>query len=85
MRSWADVKALFRRTEETVDPVRAKVSKRLGRMAEVDVLDWADNVGSGVARALQDYRKDGSSESLAEARRGVQSLLGVLDALDARA
>jgi hypothetical protein len=79
------VTAWLRRPKEAVDPVRAKVAKRLDRLPSTDVLEWADNVGSGVARALQDYRRDGATESLAEARQGVLSLLGVLDVLDRRA
>lgn len=85
MRAWADVKVRLRRKEETVDPVRRKVAKRLDRLPSSDVLEWADSVGSGVARALGDYRRDGAAESLAEARQGVLSLLGVLDVLDRRA
>jgi hypothetical protein len=50
----------------------------------VDVLDWADSVGSGLAKALDDYRKQATPESLAEARQGAQSLLGVLDVLERR-
>jgi hypothetical protein len=84
MRSWADVKKILRGAEERVDPTRAKAAKRLDRLATVDVLDWADSVGSGLARALDDYRKQASPESLLEARQGAQSLLGVLDVLSKR-
>lgn len=69
---------------EQVDPVRQKVSKRLDRLPTVDVLNWADEVGSGLARALDDYRRQSTPESLLEAHRGAQSLLGVLDVLSSR-
>lgn len=89
MRAWAFVKGLWQGcdggAEEKVDPVREKVAKRLDRLPTGDVLDWADSVGSGMARALGDYRRDGGLESLEEAHRGAQSLLGVLDVLSKRA
>jgi hypothetical protein len=78
------VKRALRGGEEVVDPVRAKVAKRLDRLPSGDVLDWADSVGSGLAKALDDYRKQATPESLLEAHRGAQSLLGVLDVLSKR-
>ncbi|MFJ6503970.1 hypothetical protein [Streptomyces sp. NPDC091879] len=84
MRSWTDVKNLLRGGEERIDPVRAKAAKRLDRLPTVDVLDWADAVGSGLAKALDDYRKQSTPESLLEAHQGAQSLLGVLDVLSKR-
>lgn len=84
MRTWADVKRALRGGEEVVNPVRAKVAKRLDRLPSGDVLDWADSVGSGLAKALDDYRKQATPESLLEAHRGAQSLLGVLDVLSKR-
>lgn len=86
MRAWDFLKGLWQGADGVIelDRVREKASKRLDRLATTDVLNWADAVGSGLARALDDYRKDGQPESLAEARQGVQSLLGVLDVLDRR-
>jgi hypothetical protein len=78
------VKRALRGSEEKIDPVRAKVAKRLDRLPSGDVLDWADSVGSGLAKALDDYRKQATPESLLEAHRGAQSLLGVLDVLSRR-
>lgn len=88
MRAWTFVKGLWQGADgavgEKVDPVRSKVAKRLDRLPTGDVLDWADSVGSGLAKALNDYRRQGAPESLLEARRGAHSLLGVLDVLDRR-
>lgn len=88
MRAWAFLKGLWQGADgaagEEVDPVRAKAAKRLDRLPTVDVLNWADEVGSGLARALDDYRKQATPESLLEAHRGAQSLLGVLDVLSRR-
>jgi hypothetical protein len=78
------VKRILRGGEERTDPIRSKAAKRLDRLPTGDVLDWADAVGSGLARALDDYRKQATPESLLEARQGAQSLLGVLDVLSRR-
>jgi hypothetical protein len=78
------VKRALRGGEGTINPIRAKAAKRLDRLATGDVLDWADAVGSGLAKALDDYRKQSTPESLLEAHQGAQSLLGVLDVLSKR-
>ncbi|MDX3260823.1 hypothetical protein PV336_16520 [Streptomyces sp. MI02-2A] len=87
MRAWAVVKGLWQGADgaaEEVDPIRRKAASRLDRLPTADILDWADTVGSGLAKAIDDYRKQATPESLMEARRGAQSLLGVLDVLDRR-
>lgn len=63
------------------DKVRDKARKRLSRLATPDVLNWADQAGTGIARALDDYRRLGERESLLEAQSGVAALAGVLDLL----
>lgn len=75
---------LPRRKREDGDSVRAKAKKRLGRLQTVDILNWADQAGSGVAKALDDYRRIGTSESLEEARIGLESLLGLVEVLQER-
>lgn len=67
-----------------VDSVRVKASARLGRLKTPEVLNWADQAGSGVAKALDDYRRLGGRESLLEARDGISALAGVLDVLLSR-
>jgi hypothetical protein len=84
VRAWAFLKGLWQGADGAAtptDPTRAKAAKRLDRLPTVDVLDWADSVGSGLAKALDDYRKQATPESLLEARSGAQGLLGVLDVL----
>lgn len=83
MLTWTDVTRVLRGGGEQVDPVRQKVSKRLDRLPTVDVLNWADEVGSGLARALDDYRRQSTPEP-AGGPQGAQSLLGVLDVLSSR-
>lgn len=72
------------RREKTPDALRAKAAKRLARLATPDVMNWADQAGTGVAKALDDYRRIGDRQSLLEAQEGVAALAGVLDVLLAR-
>lgn len=63
----------------------SKAHKRLSRLPTPSVLDWADQAGSGVFKALDDYRRLGTQESLQEARSGLEALLAVVDVLEERA
>lgn len=63
------------------DSVREKAEQRLARLSTPEVLNWADQAGSGVAKALDDYRRLGERESLLEAQDGISALAGVLDVL----
>jgi hypothetical protein len=65
-------------------PLRIKARKRMTRLPESDVLNWTDQAGTGVAKALDDYRRLGTPESLQEAREGLEALLGCIDALEGR-
>lgn len=67
-----------------VDSVRSKARARLGRLKTPEVLNWADQAGSGIAKALDDYRRLGERESLLEAKEGVSALAGVIDVLLSR-
>ncbi len=64
-----------------VSGVRAKVRRRVERLSTPELLDRADQAGSGMARALQDYRRHGTVESLHEAEQGVVALDAVLEVL----
>lgn len=66
------------------DPARRKARERMTQLPRVEVLDWADQAGSGVAKALDDYRRHNTPESLEDARMGIQALLGVVDVLQGR-
>lgn len=72
------------KTPKADNPIQAKVRKRFERLSTSDILDWADQAGSGVARCLQDYRNYGASESLHEARTGLEGLLTLVDVLQER-
>ena len=58
--------------------------QRLQRLQTVDVLNWSDQAGSGVFKALDDYRRLGTPESLQDARKGLEALIAVVDVLEAR-
>lgn len=66
------------------DTVREKVSKRVSRLSESEMLDWADIAGSGIARTLRDYQKSHEPHLLDEAREAVSALQGVIDTLAER-
>lgn len=63
------------------DKTRERAGARLGRLKSAGILDWADQAGTGIAKALDDYRRLGDRESLLEAAEGVSALAGALDAL----
>jgi len=77
------IRALFQRSEGS-DALRARARKRVQRMPEDMILDWADQCGNGIVKALSDYRRERSPESLLEASQGISSMAGVVDALRAR-
>ena len=66
------------------DSDRAKARKRLSRLATGDLINWADQAGSGMAKGFDDYRRLRSPEALAEVRIGLNALLAVVDELEAR-
>lgn len=72
------------RADET-DSVRQRAEERLSRLQTTDILNWADQCGTGVAKALDDYRRLGETDSLIEAQNGVSALAGVIDVLLDRA
>lgn len=71
---------MFRREVDT-DAIRAKARKRMDRQSEIDVLNWCEQAGSGVAKALDDYRRERSAFSLQEAQEGISALQGCLDSI----
>ena len=66
------------------DNVREKVSRRVSRLSEGELLDWADVAGSGIARTLRDYQRSHEPELLQEAQEAVSALQGVIDTLAER-
>lgn len=59
----------------------ARARKRLSTLTDEGLLNWADQAGSGVARALNDYRRDRAVEGLQEAKLGLDSLQALVDLL----
>lgn len=66
------------------DNVREKVARRVSRLSEGELLDWADVAGSGIARTLRDYHRSHEPELLQEAQEAVSALQGVIDTLTER-
>lgn len=67
------------------DNVREKVARRVSRLTEGELLDWADVSGSGIARTLRDYQRSHEPALLEEAREAISALQGVMDTLTERA
>jgi hypothetical protein len=67
------------------DPIRSLAAERMERLSTSEILDWMDVAGSGVARALQDYRRHGNEDYLSDARNGIDSLRGCIDVIESRA
>jgi hypothetical protein len=78
------VSLLKSRPTYPTDNVREKVARRVSRLSEGEMLDWADVVGSGIARTLRDYHRSHDPELLQEARDAVSALQGVIDTLAER-
>lgn len=52
-----------------------KLERRLEKMPIMDILDWCDNNGTMIAKALDNVRKDSNKEvSIAEASKSVNEL-----------
>lgn len=66
------------------DNVREKAARRVSRLSEGEMLDWADVAGSGIARALREYQRSHEPELLQEAREAISALQGVIDTLTER-
>lgn len=76
---------MFKRTlPEHGDKLRAKAEKRLSRLTNPDILNWADQAGTGIAKALDDYRRLSDPLALREAQDGCSALAGAIDALTSR-
>lgn len=63
------------------DNVREKVARRVSRLSEGELLDWADVAGSGIARTLREYQRSHEPELLQDAREAISALQGVIDTL----
>lgn len=66
------------------DDVREKVAKRVSRLSEGEMLDWADVAGTAIARNLRDFQRSHDEALLHEAREAISALQGVLDTLTER-
>jgi hypothetical protein len=61
-----------------------KMEKRVAKMSNYELLEWADVAGSGMAKAFSDYRREPVEDSLIEIREGLQALWSLTRELDLR-
>jgi hypothetical protein len=62
----------------------ARARRRVSRMSTHELLEWADQAGTGMAKAFADFRKEGSLASLDEISVALLALTAVTDELTAR-
>lgn len=61
-----------------------RARRRVAKMSVHELLNWADQAGSGMAKAFDDYRKDPQMTSLDEIASGLIALTAVTEQLIAR-
>lgn len=61
-----------------------RARRRVTRMSTHELLAWADQAGSGMAKAFSDFRREGSLTPLDEIRTALLALTAVTDELTAR-
>lgn len=69
--------------EDETDLVKA--SRRVARLRNEELLDWADQAGTGMATLLYEHRKHGDVGSIAEVKEAMVSLQAVVYELHLRA
>lgn len=65
-------------------PMRARARTRLEMLPDHEILNWADQAGTGVAKALDDFRRLRDQDALREAETGVHAIAGAIDVLTRR-
>lgn len=55
--------------------------RRLQQLSVHEILNWADEAGTGMVRAFDDYRLRGTPESLEELRRTISILQAAVEDL----
>lgn len=79
------MKALFARApQKREDLVRTKARQRVKKLSDEEILNWTDQCGTAVVKALEDFRRLDHPESLREAAQGISALAGVIDELRGR-
>ncbi len=71
---------MFKKTKPS-DPLRTKASSRLSRLSDNEILNWSDQVGTGIVRAMDDYRRTKDPVALEEALQGLSTMQGAVDVL----
>jgi hypothetical protein len=61
-----------------------KARARVQKMSIHELLGWADGAGSGMAKAIDDYRRQNDMASLEEVRTALIALSAVVDELQVR-
>lgn len=72
---------MWRRATDRAD---SRISKRLSRLAEPDLVAWADQAIYSTGRYLTAYQRERVPQYLDEARSGAEALLAVIEEIRRR-
>lgn len=61
-----------------------QMEKRVAKMGNYELLEWADVAGSGMAKAFSDLRKENSQDTILEIQEGLQALWALTRELSLR-
>jgi len=70
--------------EEQPKVEKTKIQKRVEKLSTQELMGWADQAIFGVGRAMSDWQRFGSPDSLEEAILGAEALHEVLKILKER-
>jgi hypothetical protein len=70
---------------EAEETLLVKASRRVARLPTTALLDWADQAGTGMAKALYDFRQHGDIEDIDEVREAMIALQATVLELSLRA
>jgi hypothetical protein len=79
---------LLRRKDST-SSIQSDATRKLRRVADIEILRWVDNIHSGLGMNVQELRKslgnaDQSLIYLEDIRRGAYSLLAAIEVMEER-
>jgi hypothetical protein len=63
---------------------KGRTYKRMSTQDRSTILDWADDTGTAVAKALNEYRRHGDRLSLDDAKSGLLAVLSCVEVLQDR-
>lgn len=69
---------LFTRKKPVEDAPKTAIERRVARMSTTELMNWSDHAVSSLGRDLNDWRRGGPQDHLAEAEIAAESLLAMI-------